>query len=449
MVDQSSSFLSKSSDLSFNSVAKGKVGAGHRISKNTIDDPSSAQNDTQQLRQNDQKRTSFFEEYTQVKLREDIVVGEKGNPLPTIQPYFGEELPQIELTEKGEVSLDLEPIFHLDLEQSNPINLREVSDSSSRSGLAIIQNDNDSSHFSESQQGSALQLNASLVINSSNSGKLNSQSKITLLETLSLGSQNVQELKVSPDIVAQQSKLITQLKAEQFDLKQGKLTQLNGDDFITDDSKAKLGVLENGKISSNLLAQFLKRTDDNLKPNQLSSSHFDLHKLTPLSAPTSSATASNVDSTNPTSTSSLSANSSFQSGLALKNDFTPNLALRIKWVYQQALSSAEILMDPPELGPLSVKLTNTKGETNIVFHVNNSMTKDMIEENLSKLKELLAEQNITLGNAQVAQQQKDQNDQKSKDENLTSGAKNSDDDMDDLSNTQESYSRVGLLDTYI
>lgn len=449
MVSQSSNFLSNSSDLSFNSVAKAKEGAGHRGSKNRIDNTSRAHNDTQQSQQRNDNNTSFFEEYAQVQLREEIVVGEKGNPLPTIQPYFGEELPQIELTEKDGIRLDLEPRLNLDFEQNSPLNLRAASDSSLRSGLAIIPGDNNATYFSESQPKSTLQLNASLLINSSKSGKLNSQSEITSLDTLQWGNKNIQELKVSPEVVALQSKLITQQKAEQFDLKQGILTQLDGEDFITNDSKAKLGSLENGKIAPDLFAQFLKRGDDRLKPNQLSSSHFDIHKLTPLSPPPSSATTSNVDSANPTSSSVLSANSSFQSGLALKNDFTPNLALRIKWVYQQALSSAEILMDPPELGPLSVKLTNTKGETNIVFHVNNPMTKDMIEENLSKLKELLADQNITLGNTQIAQQQKDQNDQKSRDENLTSGSRDLDDDMEDLSNTQERHSRVSLLDTYI
>ncbi len=138
-------------------------------------------------------------------------------------------------------------------------------------------------------------------------------------------------------------------------------------------------------------------------------------------------------------------NSAIQSGLKLQGDFSPNLALRIQWIYQQAISSAEILMDPPELGPLSVKLTTNNGETSVLFQVSNPVTKEIIEENLAKLKELLAEQGIDLGDTQVEQQQ--QNDQQ---ENVAGQkSQQTSSDGEDQNGQDHDQVQVRLLDAYI
>ncbi|TQV75346.1 flagellar hook-length control protein FliK [Aliikangiella marina] len=105
----------------------------------------------------------------------------------------------------------------------------------------------------------------------------------------------------------------------------------------------------------------------------------------------------------------LSSNSQFSQGLNLKSHFTPNLAMRIQWMFNRAVNSAEVMMDPPELGPMTVKIQQTNGETQVMFQVNNPQTKDALESNLDKLKMLLQEQGINLGDAQV-EQQKSQND---------------------------------------
>lgn len=116
----------------------------------------------------------------------------------------------------------------------------------------------------------------------------------------------------------------------------------------------------------------------------------------------------------------LTANSEFTQGLHLKRNFAPNLAMRIQWMFSQALSSAEIMMDPPEMGPLSVKIQQTNGETNILFQAANSSTKDALNENLPKLREMLEQQGMSLGDAQVEQNDKnaDTNDEQSDKNNL-------------------------------
>ncbi|MCW8878786.1 MAG: flagellar hook-length control protein FliK [Kangiellaceae bacterium] len=97
----------------------------------------------------------------------------------------------------------------------------------------------------------------------------------------------------------------------------------------------------------------------------------------------------------------LEPSSEFTQGLKLKQNFAPNLSMRIQWMFRQSLSSAEILMDPPEMGPLSVKVNKSNGEINILFQVSNLATKETLEDNLTKLKDMLEQQGINLGEAQV------------------------------------------------
>lgn len=94
----------------------------------------------------------------------------------------------------------------------------------------------------------------------------------------------------------------------------------------------------------------------------------------------------------------------FTQGLNLRQNFSTNLASRVQWIFNQALSSAEIMMDPPEMGPLTVKVQQVNGETNIMFHATNAATREALEEGMPKLKEMLEALNINLGEASVKQQ---------------------------------------------
>ncbi|MDQ7050958.1 MAG: flagellar hook-length control protein FliK [Enterobacterales bacterium] len=133
-----------------------------------------------------------------------------------------------------------------------------------------------------------------------------------------------------------------------------------------------------------------------------------------------------------------------QNSLVLGRNFTPNLAMRVQWMVQQASNSAEIMLDPPELGPLTVKLHNQNGETNVIFHVNNGQAKDLIEANLAKLKELLAEQGISLGDTQVEQQN-----QQEKQASYGNGHRQENSSSIESTETAATIVRQGLLDAYI
>lgn len=138
----------------------------------------------------------------------------------------------------------------------------------------------------------------------------------------------------------------------------------------------------------------------------------------------------------------------FGEHLKAKQNFAPNLALRIQWMFKQALSSAEIMMDPPELGPLSVKVQQHNGDTSIIFQANHSTTKDLLHENLPRLREMLDQQGIHLGDASVEDQS---NDSKESDSNFSDEQQTenlSQDNLDQELEVKNNQSSSHLLDIY-
>jgi len=232
-------------------------------------------------------------------------------------------------------------------------------------------------------------------------------------------------------------------KSSKLDLSAEKLSALKEVISIAKENLSKTGTAKNlqGVMGSVNISQPKAIQSLFLPDNGVSSR---LEPGEPLYQPPSSATGNELNAISG-SANKLLANSEIQQGLNLKNNFSPNLALRIQWMYKQALSSAEILMDPPELGPLSIKVDNHKGETNIVFQVSNGQTKEMIESNLVKLKELLAEQGINLGDTQVEQNQQNDKDPSQSENSVV----NNSSEHEETTDQTEHVIQTGLLDAYI
>lgn len=65
------------------------------------------------------------------------------------------------------------------------------------------------------------------------------------------------------------------------------------------------------------------------------------------------------------------------------------------------LKSAEIRLTPAEMGPLRVQVSIDDGATNVTFHAQHAVTRDALEQALPRLREMLAENGLTLGDAHV------------------------------------------------
>lgn len=70
----------------------------------------------------------------------------------------------------------------------------------------------------------------------------------------------------------------------------------------------------------------------------------------------------------------------------------------------QNIQSAQLQLDPPELGPLTVKVHVQHDQATVSFVASNAAVKDALDASLPKLKELLQEQGLELADANVQDQ---------------------------------------------
>lgn len=79
------------------------------------------------------------------------------------------------------------------------------------------------------------------------------------------------------------------------------------------------------------------------------------------------------------------------------NEFTQ----RVVWLAGDKQQAAELHVNPPELGPVSIRLDMDERQTSAVFSSPHAEIREIIEAALPRLREVLADSGITLGNASV------------------------------------------------
>jgi len=103
-----------------------------------------------------------------------------------------------------------------------------------------------------------------------------------------------------------------------------------------------------------------------------------------------------------------------------RKDSTEAVKDKVMLMISQKLQRFDITLDPPELGNMQVRV-NLQGEQAVVnFLVQSQQTKDALDQNMHKLRELLAEQGVDVGDANVEQQS-----QQSANEEYSSAGNNS------------------------
>ena len=106
-----------------------------------------------------------------------------------------------------------------------------------------------------------------------------------------------------------------------------------------------------------------------------------------------------------------------------RKDFSDAVKDKVMLMISQKLQQFDITLDPPELGNMQVRVNLQGEQATVNFVVQNQQAKESLEQNMHKLKELLAEQGVDVGDANVEQQsqQDDQNEStKEKQSNLLS-----------------------------
>lgn len=83
--------------------------------------------------------------------------------------------------------------------------------------------------------------------------------------------------------------------------------------------------------------------------------------------------------------------------------FSPVMQQQLLTMVKQGVQHAEIRLDPPELGHMMVRIQVHGDQTQVQFQVMQHQTKDLVEQAIPRLRELLAEQGMQLTDSNVSQ----------------------------------------------
>lgn len=93
-----------------------------------------------------------------------------------------------------------------------------------------------------------------------------------------------------------------------------------------------------------------------------------------------------------------------QSPLQLsKEQAGDQLAERVQVMMSKNLKHVDIRLDPPELGKLQIKLSLNQDQASVQFTVGNQQTRDLVEQAMPRLRELLNQQGLQLAQSSVQQ----------------------------------------------
>ncbi|MEZ9170038.1 flagellar hook-length control protein FliK, partial [Vibrio cyclitrophicus] len=80
------------------------------------------------------------------------------------------------------------------------------------------------------------------------------------------------------------------------------------------------------------------------------------------------------------------------------------VAEKVQMMMSKNLKNLDIRLDPPELGQMKIRMTMNNDVANVHFTVSNQQARDVIEQTLPRLREMLAQQGMQLAESSVQQQ---------------------------------------------
>jgi flagellar hook-length control protein FliK len=83
--------------------------------------------------------------------------------------------------------------------------------------------------------------------------------------------------------------------------------------------------------------------------------------------------------------------------------FSPVMKQQLITMVSNGIQQAEIRLDPPELGHLTVKIQIHGDQTQVQFNVAQSQTRDIVEQAMPRLRDMLAQEGLQLTDSQVSQ----------------------------------------------
>jgi len=87
-----------------------------------------------------------------------------------------------------------------------------------------------------------------------------------------------------------------------------------------------------------------------------------------------------------------------------RRDFSDAVKDKVMLMISQKLQQFDITLDPPELGNMQVRVNLQGEQATVNFVVQNQQAKEALEQNMHKLKDMLAEQGVDVGDSNVEQE---------------------------------------------
>ncbi|WP_026301300.1 flagellar hook-length control protein FliK [Colwellia piezophila] len=91
-----------------------------------------------------------------------------------------------------------------------------------------------------------------------------------------------------------------------------------------------------------------------------------------------------------------------------RKDFADAVKDKVMISINQKLQRFDITLDPPEFGNMQVRVNLQGDQATVSFVVQNQQAKEVLEQNMHKLRDMLAEQGVDVGGASVEQQNQQQ-----------------------------------------
>ncbi|HEX2797412.1 MAG TPA: flagellar hook-length control protein FliK [Immundisolibacter sp.] len=85
--------------------------------------------------------------------------------------------------------------------------------------------------------------------------------------------------------------------------------------------------------------------------------------------------------------------------------FSQELGERLLWLVREGVHEARLQLNPRELGPIEVRVGVSDGAAQLSFSAQHAGTVAAVQQSLPQLREMLAQQGLQLGQADVSQQQ--------------------------------------------
>lgn len=124
-----------------------------------------------------------------------------------------------------------------------------------------------------------------------------------------------------------------------------------------------------------------------------------------------------------------------------RKDFADAVKDKVMLTINQKLQQFDITLDPPEFGNMQVRVNLQGEQASVNFVVQNQQAKDALEQNMHKLRDMLSEQGVDVGDANVEQQDQQQNsNEQSLGENNANGSHLSNDATKEEGNVEHTLS---------